>query len=59
MPDIRTETDSLGVIEVPATSPGYSDTTFGRANCPTHRGEVSYVAGQIGAAKAPHLWITI
>ena len=26
---------------------------------PTHRGEVSYVAGQISAAKALHLWITI
>ena len=41
------------------TSPGWSDRTFGRANCPTHRGEVSYVAGQISAAKALHLWITI
>ena len=41
------------------TSPVCSDTTFGRANCPTHRGEVSYVAGQISAAKALHLWITI
>jgi hypothetical protein len=59
MPDIQKETDGLGMVEFPADKPGCSDTTFGRASCPTHRGEVSYVAGQISAAKALHLWITI
>jgi len=47
------------LLKLLPTSSGYSDTTFGRANCPTHRGEVSYLAGQISAAKALHLWITI
>ena len=35
MPDIRKETDGLGVVEVPADKP-CSDTTFRRANCPKH-----------------------
>ena len=59
MSDIRKEPDGLGVIEVPADRPGCSDTTFGRANRPTHGGEVSHVAGQISAAKSLHFWITI
>jgi hypothetical protein len=59
MPDIRKETDGLGVVEVPADKPCVLRYNFGRSNCPTHRGEVSYVAGQISAAKALHLWITI
>ena len=41
MPDIRKETDGLGVGEVPADKP------------------CVLVAGQISAAKALHLWITI
>jgi hypothetical protein len=59
MPDIRKETDGLGVVEVPAEKAWVLRYTFGRANCPTHCREVSYVAGQISAAKALHLWITI
>ena len=59
MPDIRKETTASASLKFLPTSPVCSDTTFGRANCPTHRGEVSYVAGQISAAKALHLWITI
>jgi hypothetical protein len=59
MPDIRKVTVGLGVVEVPADKPWVIRTTFRRTNCPTHRGEVSYVAGQISAAKSLHLWITI
>ena len=59
MPDIRKETDASVSLKFLPTSPVCSHTTFDRANRPTHRGEVSYVAGQISAAKALHLWITI
>ena len=58
MPNVRKETDRLGVVEVLPTSPGAQDKAFGRANCPTHRG-VSYLAGQISVAKAINRWITI
>jgi len=59
MPDIRKVTVGLSVVEIPADKPSMIRYNFGRANCPTRRGEVSYVAGQISAAKAVHLWITI
>ena len=59
MPDIRKETDASASLKFLPTSPVCSIQRSVRANCPTHRGEVSYVAGQISAAKALHLWITI
>jgi hypothetical protein len=59
MPDIRKKPTASASLKFLPTSPVCSDATCGRANCPTHRGEVSYVAGQISAAKALHLWIAI
>lgn len=58
MPDVRKETDCLGVVKSCRQALGAQDTAFGRANCPTHRG-VSYLAGQISVAKAINRWITI